>query len=180
LSASGSLPVKSAPEIFFVIAVAEDRVIGRDNAMPWKLRTDMKRLVALTRGKPVIMGRKTYLSIGKPLKDRTTIVVTRQRDFSAPGIVVAPSLEAAIDVARGDAMRRFAAEIAVLGGADIYMQLLHRAHRIELTEVHARPGGDTHFPKLGPEWHEVARERHEAGEGDSAAYSFVTYRRNAA
>lgn len=166
-----------APEIVLVVAVAENGVIGRDNAMPWKLRSDMKHFRSVTLGRPVIMGRKTYLSIGKPLKDRTNIVVTRQKDFRSEGIVVAPSIEAAFDVARGDAMRRFAAEIAVIGGADIYAQVMDRAQRLEVTEVHAAPEGDTHFAPVGAPWREVARERHAAGEGDSAAFSFVTYRR---
>ena len=160
-----------------VVAVAENGVIGRDNAMPWKLKSDMAHFRALTMGRPVIMGRKTFLSIGKPLKDRTNIVVTRQGDFHAPGVVVARSLEAAFDVARGDAMRRFAAEIAVIGGADIYLQCMDKADRLEVTEVHATPEGGTHFPPIGAMWRETARERRAAGEGDSAAFSFVTYRR---
>jgi dihydrofolate reductase len=166
-----------APEIVFVVAVAANGVIGRDNAMPWKLKSDMAHFRRVTTGRPVIMGRKTFLSIGKPLKDRTNIVVTRQKDFHAPGVVVAHSLDAALDVARGDAMRRFAAEIAVIGGADIYAQLMDRADRLEITEVHASPEGDTLFPARGNGWQEVARERHEAGEADSAAFSFITLRR---
>lgn len=166
-----------APEIVFVVAVAENGVIGRDNAMPWKLKSDMAHFRALTTGRPVVMGRKTFLSIGKPLKDRTNIVVTRQKDFHAPGVVVAHSLGAALDVARGDAMRRFAAEIAVIGGADIYAQLMDRADRLEITEVHASPEGDTLFPQAGAGWREVAREKHEAGEADTAAFSFITMRR---
>jgi dihydrofolate reductase len=166
-----------APEIVCVAAVAENGAIGRDNAMPWTLRSDMKHFRALTLGRPVIMGRKTFLSIGKPLKGRTNIVVTRQADFRAPGTVVVASIAAALQVARGDAMRRFAAEIAVIGGAEIYAQCMDAAQRLEITQVHATPEGDTHFPPIGEQWHEVARERHAAGEGDSAAFSFVTYRR---
>jgi dihydrofolate reductase len=169
-----------APEIVFVVAVATNGVIGRDNAMPWKLKSDMAHFRAKTFGRPVIMGRKTFLSIGKPLKGRTNIVVTHQKDFSAAGIVVAHSLDAALDVARGDAMRRFAAEIAVIGGADIYAQLMDRADRLEITEVHASPEGDTLFPPRGNGWQEVARDRHEAGEADSAAFSFITLRRHPA
>jgi dihydrofolate reductase len=166
-----------APEIVLVVAVADNGVIGRDNAMPWKLKSDMAHFRRVTLNRPVIMGRKTYLSIGKPLKGRTNIVVTRQKDFRAEGTVVAPSIEVAFEVARGDAMRRLAAEIAVIGGADIYAQVMDRAHRLEVTEVHATPEGDTRFAPVGAAWHEVARERHAAGEGDSAAFSFVTYRR---
>jgi dihydrofolate reductase len=168
--------IARGPEIVLVAAVAENGVIGRDNAMPWKLKSDMAHFRAATMGRPVVMGRKTFLSIGKPLKGRTNIVITRQRDFRAPGIVIAPSLDAALDVARGDAMRRFAAEIAVIGGAEIYSQCMDKAHRLEITEVHAQPEGDTHFPPIGAPWHEVARTRHAAAEGDSADFSFVTYR----
>ncbi len=110
--------------IILVAAVAENGVIGRGNGLPWRLKSDMQHFRALTMGKPVIMGRKTYLSIGKPLKGRTTIVVSRDRTFAAPGIVVAPSLEAALAAARGDALRRGADAIVVAGGADIYAQAM--------------------------------------------------------
>lgn len=165
-------------DILFVVAVAENGVIGLGNAMPWRLKSDLKRLKALTIGKPVVMGRKTFESIGRPLPGRTNIVVTRDRDYSAPGIVVAPSLDAAHEIARGDALRRFVTEIAVIGGADIFRQWLLRATRVEWTIVHASPDGDTFMEPLSPaDWEEVARERHAAGEGESADFSYVTYRR---
>jgi dihydrofolate reductase len=124
------------------------------------------------------MGRKTYQSIGRPLPGRTNIVVTRDKGFTAPGVVVAPSFDAAEQVATSDALRRFATEIAVIGGAEIYAHWLARATRIELTEVHAQPEGDTRFPAIGPErWQEIARARHAAGPQDSADFSYVTYRR---
>ncbi len=108
--------------LVLVAAIAENGVIGRAGGLPWRLKTDLKRFRALTVGHPVVMGRKTYLSFGKPLKNRTNIVVTRDPEFTAPGIVVAPSLEAAMEVAEGDALRRGAAAIVVGGGAGIYIQ----------------------------------------------------------
>ncbi len=165
-------------ELVLVVAVAENGVIGRDGAMPWRLPSDLKRFKALTFGRPVVMGRKTFASIGRPLPGRTNIVVTRDPAFRATGAVVAPSLDAALDVARGDALRRSVAEIMVIGGADIYRQCLDRAARIEWTEVHASPDGDTRFPQVDlSRFDEVSRYRQPAATGDSADVSFVTYRR---
>ena len=113
-------------DILIVAAIAENGVIGRGNALPWRLKSDMQHFRALTMGKPVIMGRKTYLSIGKPLAGRTTIVVSRDPKFAAPGIVVAPSLDAALAAARGDALRRNAEAIVIAGGADLYAQAMPR------------------------------------------------------
>jgi dihydrofolate reductase len=168
----------SFPQIVFVVAVAENGVIGRDNTMPWHLKSDLKRFKAITLNRPVIMGRKTYLSIGRPLPGRTNIVVTRDKTFQAPGIVVAPSLEAAHDIARGDALRRFVTEIMVIGGADVFAQWLKKADRLEITEVHDKPDGDAFLKPFDPaEWEEVARSRHPKAEGDTADFSYVTYRR---
>jgi dihydrofolate reductase len=168
-------------DIVFVVAVAENGVIGLGNTMPWHLKSDLKRFKALTTGKPVVMGRKTFESIGRPLPGRTNIVVTRDRTYSAPGIVVVPSLDTAHEIARGDALRRFVTEIAVIGGAEIFRQWLDRAARVEWTVVHASPQGDTFLEPLSPtDWEEVAREKHAAGAGDSAAFSYVTYRRRTA
>lgn len=171
-------PRSAAPEIVFVLAVAENGVIGRNNEIPWRLKADMQRFKALTFGKPVVMGRKTFLSLKRPLPGRTNIVMTRDANFSAPGAVVTTSTAAALEVARGDALRRAVSEIAVIGGADIYVQWLDRADRLEITEVHTQPEGDTHFASPDPaNWQEVARERHAAAAGDSADYSYVTWRR---
>ncbi len=168
----------AAAEVFFVVAVAENGVIGRNNEIPWRLKADMQRFKALTLGKPVVMGRKTFLSLKRPLPGRTNIVMTRDASFSAPGAVVAPSLAAALDVARGDALRRSVSEIAVIGGADVYAQWLEHANRLEITEVHAQPEGDVRLAAPDPAiWQEIARERHVAAAGDSADYSYVTYRR---
>jgi dihydrofolate reductase len=166
------------PEIFFVLAVAENGVIGRNNEIPWRLKADMQRFRALTLGKPVVMGRKTFLSLKRPLPGRTNIVMTRDPNFSAPGAVVTTSAAAALEGARGDALRRAVSEIAVIGGADVYAQLLDRADRLEITEVHAQPDGDTRFAPPDPAiWQETARERHVAAAGDSADFSYVTWRR---
>jgi dihydrofolate reductase len=119
--------------LVLVAAIAENNVIGRAGGLPWRLKTDLKRFRTLTDGHPVVMGRKTYLSFGKPLKNRTTIVVTRDPQFAAAGIVVAPSLEAAMEVAEGDALRRGAAAIVVGGGADIYSKMIDKAARLEIT-----------------------------------------------
>lgn len=166
------------PQIVFVVAVAENGVIGRDNAMPWHLRSDLKRLKAITLGRPVIMGRKTFASIGRPLPGRTNIVVTRDKSFQAQGIVVATSLDAALVVARGDALRRFVTEIMVIGGAEIFAQWLTKADRLEITEVHATPEGDTFLKPVDlAEWQEIARTRHSRADGDTVDFSYVTYER---
>jgi dihydrofolate reductase len=166
------------PQIVIVAAVAENGVIGRGNALPWRLKSDMLHFRALTIGKPVVMGRKTYLSIGKPLKGRTTIAVSRDRGFTAPGIVVAPSLDAALTAARGDALRRNADTIVVAGGAEIYTQAMPLATRLAITHVHKQSAGDAYFPAIDPnEWHESARSEHEAAAEDEAAFAFVTYER---
>ena len=164
-------------EIVFVVAIAENGVIGAGNTIPWRLKSDMARFKALTIGKPVIMGRKTFESLRRPLPNRTNIVITRDADYRAAGAVVTTSSADAGAVARGDALRRSVAEIAVIGGAEIYRQWLGRADRLEITEVHMRPEGDTHFDIDKAEWDEVTRIRHPAGPDDSADYSYVTYRR---
>lgn len=168
-------------EIVFVVAVAENGVIGQDNAIPWKIRSDMQRFRALTLNKPVVMGRKTFESLPKPLVKRTNIVITRDPSYTAEGAVVTASIDAALDIARGDAMRRFATEICVIGGAEIYRQSLHLADRLEVTEVHAQPAGSARFDAVDPAaFEEVARVRHAAGPDDSADFSYVTWRRRTA
>jgi dihydrofolate reductase len=166
-------------EIVLIVAVAENGVIGASGAIPWRLKTDQQRFKAMTMGKPIVMGRKTFVSFPRrPLPGRTNIVITRDETFRAAGAVVTTSFAAARVVARGDALRRSAAEIAVIGGAEIYAQWMDVADRLEVTEVRARPDGDTLFPPIDAEkWEEVARERHPAGPDDSAEFSYVTYRR---
>ena len=165
-------------EIVLVVAVAENGVIGRDNAIPWRLKSDQQRFKAMTLNKPVVMGRKTFESLRRPLPGRTNIVVTRDPNYRARGAVVTTSFENARAVAHGDALRRFATEIAVIGGAEVYAQWMAMASRLEITEVHARPEGDTHFAPVDVAvWEEVARLRNPAGPDDSADFSYVTFRR---
>src|SRR5262249_1982101 len=162
--------------VVLVAALAENGVIGRNNTMPWRLKSDMQYFRAVTLGKPVVMGRRTFTSIGKPLIKRTNIVVSRDRNFSASGVVVAPDFATALDVARGDALRRGVAECAVIGGADIYAQALPLADRLAFTEVKATPDGDTFFPPFDrTAWREIERHEHPAGPHDEAAFAFVTY-----
>jgi dihydrofolate reductase len=165
--------------IILIVAIAENGVIGQGNAIPWRLKSDMQRLKALTMGKPIVMGRKTFESFPRrPLPGRTNIVITRNAGYQAAGAVVTTSFDQARDVALGDALRRSVSEIAVLGGAEIYAQWMDAADRLEITEVHARPVGDTHFPAIDPAiWEEVARVRHSAAAEDSVDFSYVTYRR---
>jgi dihydrofolate reductase len=165
-------------ETILIVAVAENGVIGSKGTIPWRVKSDVLRLKAMTMGKPVVMGRKTFESLPRPLRGRTNIVVTRDANFRAPGAIVTTSFADAQAVALGDALRRFATEIAVIGGAEIYAQWMDKADRLEVTEIHARPEGDTFFPAIdAAEWEEVARVRNSATADDSADFSYVTYRR---
>jgi len=166
------------PVILIVAAVSDNGVIGRGNKLPWRLKSDMQHFRALTTGKPVIIGRKTFLSIGKPLPGRSTIVVSGDPNFAAPGVVAAPSLEGALAAARGDALRRGADAIIVAGGAEIYAQALPLASRLVVTLVHRTVDGETRFPAIDPDiWREAAREEHTAAPGDDAPFAFVTFER---
>ena len=167
------------PQIIMVVAVAENGVIGAGGTIPWRLKSDMLRLKAITMGKPIVMGRKTFESFPRgPLPGRTNIVVTRDAAWRAAGAVVTTSVADAMAIATGDALRRFATEIAIIGGAEIYAQWMDRADRLEITEVHARPDGDTRFATIDSvDWEEVARVRNPAGPDDSADFSYVTFRR---
>jgi dihydrofolate reductase len=168
-------------DIILLAAVAENGVIGRDNALPWRLKSDMQHFRALTMGKPVVMGRKTFLSIGKPLPGRTTIVVSRDRAFAAPGIVAAPNLDFALATARGDALRRGADAIIVAGGAEVYAQAMPRATRLVITRVNLRADGDARFPTIDAQvWQQTARSEHARGSDDDAAFAVVNYARGGA
>jgi dihydrofolate reductase len=170
-------PPQSAA-IVLLAAVADNGVIGRDNALPFRQRSDLQRFKRISMGKPVLMGRKTYSSIGKPLPGRTNIVLTRDRAFIAPGIVVVHTLDAALEAARKDAAERGANEIIVIGGTDVFEQTLPLAERMEITHVHSQPAGDTFFPPIDwRRWREVAREEHAAGPQDDASFAYVTYAR---
>jgi dihydrofolate reductase len=161
-----------------VAAVADNNVIGHAGALPWRLKSDLRHFRAATIGKPVVMGRRTYLSIGKPLAGRTNIVVSRQRDFAAPGVLVARSMQTAIAAARGDALRRGIDEIVVIGGAELYAQTIGTAERLVITHVHLQPLGDTRFGPIDPlQWNEIARTEHPAGPGDQASFAVAVYQR---
>ena len=131
----------SKPAIVLIAAVAANGVIGQAGRLPWRLRSDMAHFRSATFGRPVVMGRKTYISIGKPLADRTNIVVSRAPSFSAAGVLVAPSIETALTIARGDALRRGTDEIAVIGGADLFRDTLAVADRLLITWVQLDPEG---------------------------------------
>ncbi|MES1989637.1 MAG: dihydrofolate reductase [Pseudomonadota bacterium] len=161
------------------IAIADNGVIGRDNGLPWRLKNDLAYLKRMTMGKPIIMGRKTWESFPKrPLPGRPNLVVTRDGDYDAPGAEVFPSVEAAVMRAEALARALGVDEVMVLGGAQVYHALLARASRIYLTEVHARPDGDTRFEFARDSWREVSREDFAAGEGDTSGYSFVVLERS--
>jgi dihydrofolate reductase len=171
---------RSPVPIILVVAVAENGVIGRDNQLPWRIRSDLKFFKSVTLNKPVVMGRKTYRSIGKPLPGRTNIVITRQQDFAAPGILVAPGIDQALSAARGDALRRGADAIAVIGGTEIFAQTLPLADRLILTLVHANPPGDTYFPPVDPAvWREAERLPQPKGPDDEYGFTIVNYERAA-
>jgi dihydrofolate reductase len=162
--------------IVLLAAVADNGVIGRDNAMPWRLSSDLRRFKSLTLGKPVVMGRRTFESIGKALPGRTNIVLSRDPDFAADGIIAAADLASALAVARGDALRRGAAEIFVIGGTDVFARTMPLADRLEITHVHTRPEGDATFPPIDlQQWREATRREQPAGPQDDAAVSYVTY-----
>jgi len=180
---SGANPITNPPtaavesesrdlRLVIVVAVAANGVIGRNGSMPWHLPDDLRRFKSLTLGKPVLMGRKTYDSIGKPLVQRPNIVLTRNRCWEAPQVIVVHTLDEALKRARP------ANELMVIGGADIFEMCLPRCSRIELTLVHADIEGDTHFVALKPsEWREVAREDHAADARHAYPFSFITLER---
>jgi dihydrofolate reductase len=165
-------------DIILVVAAAENGVIGRDNQLPWRIKSDLKFFRSVTIGKPVVMGRQTFVSIGKPLPGRTNIVVSRRPDYAAPGIVVAPGIDQALTAARADALRRGADAIAVIGGAEIFAQTMLRASRIILTLVHAKPPGDTYLPEIDPKvWREAERLPQPKGPDDDYGFTIVHYER---
>ena len=164
------------PEIVLVVAAAENGVIGRDNGLPWHIPGDLKRFKRMTVGKPVLMGRKTFVSIGKPLPGRHNIVLTRDRCWSADGVTVAANLAEAIAAAGLNPQAR-AEQIMVIGGAEIYALAMPIATRIELTHVHLSPEGDAFFPLPDPGvWQETAREEI-AAEDTTPAHDFLTFKR---
>jgi dihydrofolate reductase len=166
------------PKRVIVVAYARNRVIGRDNGLPWQLPSDLKHFKGATMGRPMIMGRKTFLSIGKALPGRTSIVVTRDPSFHAEGSLVAPSIEAAIRIAEDVAQRDAVDEIMITGGGEIYAQALPFVDRIIATEIALDVEGHARFPTLDPaDWLEMSRTAVARGPRDDADYEIVIYDR---
>ena len=160
------------PRISLIAAVAENGVIGRDNHLPWHLPNDLKYFRAVTLGHPVILGRKNYESIGRPLPGRENIVLSTDPAYRAPGCRVVPSLEAAL------ALTEKEPEVFIIGGATLYRQALPLVQRLYLTRVHAQVEGDVFFPEWDPsQWRELRREDHRADARHAYDYSFLVYER---
>ena len=158
------------PRISIIAAMADDRVIGIENRLPWNLPADLRHFRILTMGHHLLMGRKTFESIGKPLPGRTTVIVTRNQHFNVPDCITANSIDAAIAACQGDD------EAFVIGGAELYRQALDFADRIYLTEIAGKFEGDAHFPEFDPaKWYEVNRESFPADEKNPYPYSFIVY-----
>lgn len=159
--------------IALVAAVADNGVIGRDNAMPWRISTDLKRFKEVTLGKPLVVGRRNHAAIGRQLPGRETIVMTRDRTFKEAGVHVAHDLADAIGLAEALAEEMGADEIICAGGGEIYELFLPKAARMRLTEVHAEPEGDVFFPEYDPShWREVFSEEHPAGGRDEYPFTY--------
>jgi len=173
---TGESPADDGPvvRIALVVARADNGVIGKDGKLPWHISADLQFFKRITVGKPVIMGRKTYESIGRPLPRRTNIVITRDEHWQAAGVLTATDVASAFALAYEDTHRTGGDEIMVIGGAEIYRQTVARAHRIYLTEVHDAVDGDTVLDlDLASGWREISRERHEPEQADAPAFSFV-------
>jgi dihydrofolate reductase len=156
------------PNINVIAAMARNRVIGVNNALPWRLPADLQHFKMLTMGHHIVMGRKTYESIGKPLPGRTTVIVSRDADYRVEGCICATSIDAAMAACNADT------EIFFVGGAELYGQILPRAHRLYLTEIQAEFVGDAYFPAFeAKQWQEIARQVHVTPDG--LGYHFVTY-----
>lgn len=167
------------PPLVLVAAVADNRVIGDDNRLIWRLKTDLRRFRSLTLGRPVIMGRKTFASIGKPLPGRTSIVLTRDASLVVPdGVHLVASLDDALALGGRVAHESGADSVVIAGGADVYAQTISLADRLHLTLVHAEPAGDVFFPDVDREaFVQVLREPHPAGPDDEHPFTFIDYER---
>ena len=164
--------------VALVVAMAENRVIGRGGKLPWRIPSEMQHFRRITMGKPVIMGRKTFSSLKKPLQGRENIVLTQNRDFAPKGAIAVESVEQALKIARDCAAARSAEEIAVIGGAEIYELFLPHADRLYLTRVHARPDGETLFPEIDLNgWIERESTFHASEPGDDHDYTIVMFDR---
>lgn len=166
------------PKICLIAAVAENRVIGNANQLPWRIKSEFAYFVRTTKHKPIIMGRKTFETLDGPLKGRANIIVTRDPAYKRDGIIVTTSLDKALDIARQIAAETKAEEIMIGGGAEIYKATLPMADRLYLTEVHMNPAGDTLFPAFDTsQWIEIKREFHAATDGESADYTIRIFDR---
>jgi dihydrofolate reductase len=166
------------PIVALVVAVAENGVIGRDGRLPWRLPSEMRHFRNVTMDKPVIMGRRTFVSLKKPLAKRDNIVLTHNREYAPQGAIAVESVEQALKVASDCAMARAAKEMMVVGGAEVYAALLPKAERIYFTRVHAKPEGDVRFPELDlGVWREVSSEHHPRGEKDEFDYTISVFER---
>lgn len=166
------------PVIALIVAMAENGVIGRHNQLPWHLPEDLAYFKRTTLGKPIIMGRKTYESIGRPLPGRANLVVTRQPHWQAEGVTVCNSLAQALEQARAEATRSGAPELMVIGGGELYRQALPLAQRLYLTRVHAPVEGDAWFPELDDnQWRKESEQRHVASGSNPYDYSFIVLHR---
>ncbi|WP_444920263.1 dihydrofolate reductase [Microbulbifer sp. CnH-101-G] len=163
--------------IALIAAVARNGAIGRDNELPWRLSGDLQFFKRTTMGKPVVMGRKTFESIGRPLPGRANIVVTRNPDWHSEGVEVVSTLEAALELADKHAQEAGASELMVIGGAQIYRLSMPHAARLYVTEVDAEVAGDAFFPEVDDSWVEVARECYPASEKNEYNYALVRYDR---
>jgi dihydrofolate reductase len=162
--------------IALVAAVAQNGVIGRDNQLLWRLKSDLQHFRKLTLGKPVVMGRKTFQSIGRPLPGRDNIVVTRNAQFAAEGVRIVPTIAAGLELAATIAANNETTDIMVIGGGDIYAQTIGSADKLHMTEVMLVPEGDAFFPEIDrQQWREISRATYPAGPDDEAAFAFVDY-----
>ena len=165
-------------KLAMIVAMAKNGVIGKNNQLPWHLPNDLKFFKASTMGKPIIMGRKTFESIGRPLPGRTNIVMTRDSGFVQEGVRVVRSAEEALELAKNIAAKADLDEVMIIGGSQLYEQLLSQAERLYITQVHAEVEGDAYFPELDFQlWREESREDHQATDTNPYDYSFVTYSR---
>lgn len=165
--------ISASPKISIVVAAAENNVIGHQGEMPWHVSGDLKNFKAITSGKPIVMGRKTFESIGRPLPGRQNIVVTRNADWQADGVDVAATLDAALELAGN------AAEIMIIGGGQIYAQALPLASRVYLTRIHTEPEGDTSFPALSEQdWTQSDSQELPQRPKDTAMATFLVFNRN--
>ncbi|WHI45282.1 dihydrofolate reductase [Microbulbifer sp. JMSA004] len=163
--------------IALIAAVACNGAIGKDNELPWRISGDLQFFKRTTMGKPVVMGRKTFESIGRPLPGRVNIVITRNTDWVADGVEVVQSLDKALSLAQDSAKDSGASEVMVIGGAQIYRQALPLATRLYITEVDAKIDGDAFFPDIDDSWVESVRECYPASDRNEYNYSLVQYDR---